>query len=143
MGNGSVRGIAPGTTLTSAEVRALLGDRFNQARFEELSAKRLAPGDVPTVTVEQLKHEIAGSIRSHHYPPNHTGQDASRSCSDRSGKFAGEAGARPSKDGGSRSEPDPRIEECKVGQRDAGKLRDGIHSEHFPPNYRQRRAGVG
>ena len=67
MGNGACcAGIPAGTALSSAEVRALLGDRFHQSRFDELAAAE--GGD--TVTVEQLQHEIAGSIRSHHYPPD-------------------------------------------------------------------------
>ena len=130
MGNGATSGIPAGTTLSAAEVRALLGDRFHQSRFDELAAETGG-----TVTVEQLKHEITGSIRSHHYPPDYRPRAHSRDKGD-----SGSSAASCSSDGGdskSRSAglgSSEQLAECKTGQRGG---RNGIYSEHFPPNYQQ------
>ena len=133
MGNGATAGIAPRTMLTSSDVKSLLGERYSQMRFDELCSEN--EDGIFVVSVEQLKHELDQSILSHHYPPNY----------------------RPRKMSGSKSETDDRLSSSEtiesvrmdkgVGAREnrqeshtlsVTKCSQGIHSEHYPPNYHAR-----
>ena len=157
MGNGACcAGIPAGTALSSAEVRALLGDRFHQSRFDELAAEE--GGD--TVTVEQLQHEIAGSIRSHHYPPDfrpsraptkgihpdihadiHADINADGIGSVDRVRVSLASASSPclSSRGSGAKDDGPGFAAAQLDERKTGQCggRKGIYSEHFPPNYQR------
>ena len=130
MGNGATAGIAPGTMLTSTDVKGLLGERFSQMRFDELCIEN--EDGTFVVSVEQLKHELDQSILSHHYPPDYRPRRNNKGGSESAGDLSPVQTAEAIKTSVSQRREEP------VKERNSPSVtnyRNGVHSEHFPPNY--------
>jgi hypothetical protein len=120
MGAGATRSVGHlGDRLDRPTVESLLGDKFNAARWAELEDR--ATG---TISRDALLGEI--QIHSHHFPPD---SPALRDAAAPGG------GKRNDADGDSKRDNDDDDDDDKQNRGS-----EGIHSEHYPPNFQLTRA---